>query len=84
MPSGIKSAVAFLRNSMRSGDFFLQHIPHRFGTASEIVQDTLTVAFLVICGARIDVLHAIAQRVVEENGNLARGGGNSFGLADPG
>ncbi|KVH80526.1 hypothetical protein WJ41_29685 [Burkholderia ubonensis] len=69
---------------MCSGDLFLQHIPQRLGTTGEIVQDTLTIAFHVICSARIDILHAITQSVVEKNGNLARSGGNSLGLADPG
>ncbi|WP_157645933.1 hypothetical protein [Burkholderia ubonensis] len=79
-----KYAQAFRRNSMCSGDLFLQHIPQRLGTTGEIVQDTLTIAFHVICSARIDILHAITQSVVEKNGNLARSGGNSLGLADPG
>ncbi|HEV2680815.1 MAG TPA: hypothetical protein VGV14_09985 [Rhodanobacter sp.] len=48
----------------------------------QLLDDTLLVALFVVVGSRVDVLHAEAHGVVEQYGDLARGGGDGFGLAD--
>src|ERR1700675_4697137 len=73
-----KYAVAFLRNTRT----LLQGEPELGSPTAKLLDDALPILLLVVVGARILILRTEAHRVVEQYGNLARGGGNSFGLAN--
>src|ERR1700726_1416684 len=77
---------SFLRNSLCAwgSSLHLQRVAQRFGTARQVVQDALPVALFIIGSARIDVLHAVPQRVIEQHGDLACRGGDRLRLADAG
>src|SRR4051812_34565679 len=61
----------------------LQHVAERLRPAPEVGQHALPVPLLVIGGPGIGVGHAVPQGVVEQHGDLARGGGDRLGLAHP-
>src|SRR6185437_11419005 len=53
----------------------------RVGTPAQVLDGALPVAFLVVVRARVDVCHPVAQRVVEQHGDLARRGRYCLRLA---
>ena len=60
----------------------LQYEAVRLGAPWKIVEDACPVAFLVVRGARIDVVHAVTHGILEQNRNFARCRGDRFGLAE--
>ena len=73
----------FLRNFRDGwGGGGLQHVAERLRPALEVGQHALPVSLLVVGRPGIGVGHAVPQGVVEQHGDLARGGGDRLGLAD--
>src|SRR3954454_22833828 len=78
-----RRGLLFPEKHLRRGGFLLEEKAEAFSAAPKIHQDAGSVSFLVIRGAWIRVVHAVAQRIVEQYGDFSGGGGDSLGFADP-
>jgi len=76
-----KYAAAFLRNSHVGLQWqFLQIIPERLCAAPEIPEYAIAVSFLIMGRAGVFLCHAVSEGIVEQDGNLTRGGRDCFGF----
>src|ERR1700730_3080941 len=73
----------FLRNNHLSGVpiRLVQNISQRLRAPLEIAEDTSPVAFFVVRRAGIGIRHTVPKRIVEQNGDLAGGGGDRLGFS---
>ena len=79
-----KYAAAFLRNTRLGGGALclLQDESQRLRSPLKVAQDALPVAVFIVCCARIGVGHAVSERIIEQNGDFARGCSDGLGFAD--
>jgi hypothetical protein len=83
--SGIcRSAATFLRNSFHHWGSGHQGEPQALRAALQVVDHALPVAIFIGGHAGVDVGHAKAEGVVEQNRELASGGGHRLGFARAG
>ena len=79
-----KKAAAFLRNSLSDRGVLLHGEAERLCATAQVGHRALTIPGFIVRRARVGVCHAIAQRVVEEDRDLACGGRHGLGFAGPG
>jgi transposase-like protein len=74
----------FLRNNLlaRVGTLFDQSETQRLRASTQVTQHTRPVAIFVVCRAWVDVRQSVAESVVEQDGDLARGGGDRLYFPD--
>lgn len=48
----------------------------------QLLDDAVTIVLFVVVGAGVPVIHPMAHRVIEQDRDLAGGGGHCFGRAD--
>lgn len=71
-----KKSDAFLRNSFHP----LQREAEFYGSAMEILDNSVTIVLFIVTGSAIHIGRTKAHRVVEMDGDFSRGSGDSFGL----